>query len=152
MKDPKSQTAIPDIQHGCACFSLRKAARMMAQVYDRHLQPADLKNTQFALLATLSLEGPLSVNALAEEMAMDRTTLTRNLKVLDRRDLVKIGPGPDARTKSIDLTRAGRARLKKALPLWQNAQAHVLNQFGSGSWRTLQKELKEMEELARAFE
>lgn len=125
---------------------------MMAQVYDRHLQPADLKNTQFALLATLSLEGPLSVNALAEEMAMDRTTLTRNLKVLDRRDLVKIGPGPDARTKSIDLTRAGRARLKKALPLWQNAQAYVLNQFGSGSWRTLQKELKEMEELARAFE
>ena len=125
---------------------------MMAQVYDRHLQPADLKNTQFALLATLSLEGPLSVNALAEEMAMDRTTLTRNLKVLDRRDLVKIGPGPDARTKSIDLTRAGRARLKKALPLWQNAQAYVLKQFGSGSWRTLQKELKEMEELARAFE
>ena len=125
---------------------------MMAQAYNRHLQPADLKNTQFALLATLSLEGPLSVNALAEEMAMDRTTLTRNLKVLDRRDLVKIGPGPDARTKSIELTRAGRARLKKALPLWQKAQAHVLHQFGNSRWRSFRKELKDMEELARTVQ
>lgn len=117
---------------GCACFNLRKAARAVTQLYDEHLRPSGLRSTQFSLLAVLSLRGPLGISQLAEAAVMDRTTLTRNLELLQREGLVKVRAAPgDARVREVSLTPAAQERLAAALPLWERAQAHVTGELGA---------------------
>lgn len=137
-----------ELADGCACFSLRRAARMMAQLYDQALQPVGIKNTQFSLLAALSRHGPAPIVELAERMAMDRTTLTRNLRVLESRALVRRGPGPDGRTRSVSVTPAGRRLLRRAIPHWRRAQARVRESFGDARWLGFRDELADIERLA----
>lgn len=126
----------------CACLNLRKAARVVAQVYDQHLQPCGLKNTQFSLLRAASLLGPISISDLAEQLQMDRTTLTRNLRPVERDGLIEVVAGKDARTRNVKVTPAGAKKLKQALPLWESAQRQVVKALGQTHWRTLLKELK----------
>ena len=125
----------------CACFNLRKAARLVAQVYDQHLQPVGLKNTQFTLLRAASMLGPLSISQLADELVTDRTTLTRNLKPVEREGLIEVVAGKDARTRNVRVTAKGRERIQQALPHWSAAQRHVVEALGTTRWRSLLKEL-----------
>src|SRR3546814_19389843 len=97
----------------CTCFKLRRAARRVTQLYDRHLQPTGLRITQFGLLARLRVE-PLQMTALAERMGMDRTTLTRNLRPLERLGYVTVDPGEDRRTRTVAITSEGRAAFSAA--------------------------------------
>lgn len=115
----------------CNCFAIRSAARVTSQFYDRHLAPAGLRTTQFSVLANLRWSGPLAINELASLMAMDRTTMGRALRPLEREGLVVIGPGRDGRTRALNLTEAGRARLRDAAPLWREAQAAFENRYGA---------------------
>ena len=116
---------------GCVCFALRKSARAVTQLYDAALEPIGLRATQFSLLASLRVGGPLTVSKLAEAMVMDRTTLTRNLSPVERRGLIKIAPGRrDRRTKEVALTAKGRKRLSQADPLWAAAQTHMRHAMG----------------------
>jgi DNA-binding MarR family transcriptional regulator len=117
---------------GCACFNLRKATRAVTQLYDDALRPAGLRCTQFSLLTLLKASGTVAMTRLAEAAVMDRTTLARNLEVLDREGLVRIRPGEDARVREIELTRAGVAKLKEAFPLWREAQRTVREGLGPG--------------------
>lgn len=114
----------------CTCFNLRKAARAVTQRYDEFLRPARLRATQFSLLAVLAEAGPVSIGQLAEAAVTDRTTLKRNLELLERDGLVRIRPGTDARVREVSLTPAARKRLAAAIPLWQQAQAHLIGQLG----------------------
>ena len=124
---PRSRTAaLPD----CTCFNLRKAARAVTQLYDEFLRPANLRATQFSLLSVLDQAGALSVTRLAEYAVTDRTTLTRNLELLQREGLVRVRPGADARVREVSLTPAGRERLLAALPHWERAQARVTSRLG----------------------
>lgn len=117
---------------GCVCFSLRKSARAVSQLYDAALEPCGLRVTQFSLLASLRAGGPLTVSKLAEAMVMDRTTLTRNLAPVARQGLVKVAPGRrDKRTKEVALTARGRKRLSQAYPLWTIAQNHMMKALGA---------------------
>jgi DNA-binding MarR family transcriptional regulator len=134
----------------CACFNVRKVARLLAQVYDRALEPAGLKNTQFTLLAVASRSGPISITELSRELDLERTTLTRNLRIMERDGLVAVGPGNDARSKTVTVTREGKSRLQKATPLWRATQARVLKRFGQNRWSALRGELEEMLRSARA--
>jgi DNA-binding MarR family transcriptional regulator len=118
--------------YGCACFNLRKATRAMTQLYDDALRPAGLRCTQFSLLTLLKASGTVSMTRLAEDAVMDRTTLARNLEVLQRDGLVRIRPGEDARVREIELTRAGVAKLEEAFPLWREAQRTVRKGLGPG--------------------
>jgi len=118
--------------YGCACFNLRKATRAVTQLYDDALRPAGLRCTQFSLLTLLKASGTVSMTRLAEDAVMDRTTLARNLEVLQRDGLVRIRPGEDARVREIELTRAGVARLEEAFPLWREAQRTVRKGLGPG--------------------
>ncbi len=77
-------------------------------------------------------------------MEIERTTLTRNLKVLERDGLVKVGPGADGRSKTVRLTAKGKRRLDAALPLWKQAHERMLREFGANRWKSLQKELDAM--------
>ncbi len=110
----------------CACFNLRKATRLATQLYDEKLRPVGLRATQFPLLVTIRLLGPVSVNELAEELVMDRTTLTRNLKPLERDGLIESRPGSDRRVREVLLSAHGHQVLKRAHPLWQEAQEEVV--------------------------
>lgn len=125
----------------CACSNLRRSARLIAQFYDKRLQPTGLKNTQFTLLATLSGSGPVSMTRLAEKLATDRTTLARNVKLLERDGLVQVKPGKDARVRDVSLTDRGKHAFQNALPHWQAAQSSFLKEFGQERWTTLHGEL-----------
>jgi DNA-binding MarR family transcriptional regulator len=115
----------------CACFSLRKAARAVTQRYDDALRPAGLRTTQFSLLALLRLAGPAPLTRLAEEAVMDRTTLGRNLKVLQRDGLVRVLPGEDARVREVEITRKGVTKLEETFPYWQRAQRSMARSLGA---------------------
>ena len=81
----------------CACLNLRGAARAVTQMYDEVLRPSGLKATQFSVLAAVATIGPAAMTVIAKALVMDRTTLTRNLKPLMDRGLVKAGKGADDR-------------------------------------------------------
>ncbi len=116
---------------GCICGRLRMAARAVTQAYDAALEPSGLKITQFALLAALHRLGPMAVGALAREMVMDRTTLTRNLRPLEARGLVAAAPDDgDRRARILALTDAGEEAFAKALPLWRAVQTRTRARLG----------------------
>jgi DNA-binding MarR family transcriptional regulator len=114
----------------CTCLNLRKAARAVTQLYDEYLRPSGLRSTQFSLLMLIRGMGPIRITELAEAAVMDRTTLKRNLELLEREGLVRIEPGEDARVREVSLRAAAEDRLATALPLWQQAQAHVTRELG----------------------
>ena len=116
----------------CNCFAVRSAARHVTQLYDRFLAPIGLRTTQFSILAKLKRNGPLTINALATDMAMDRTTLSRNILPLERNGLITIEPtASDRRAKALRLTRAGEKRLQAAIKAWSQAQARFVTTFGT---------------------
>lgn len=125
----------------CNCFAIRRAARHVSQLYDQHLAPSGLRTTQFSVLVRLARGGPLAIGKLAAAMTMDRTTMGRALRPLEREGLVEIGPGCDGRTRGLTLTEAGRARLKAAAPLWRDAQADFETRYGPAEAAALREAL-----------
>jgi DNA-binding MarR family transcriptional regulator len=136
----------------CVCFNTRKTARLLGQMYDRALEPSGLKNTQFTALAVAERSGPISITDLSRAMDVERTTLTRNLQLLERDGLVKLGAGVDGRSKTIMVTARGRSSLKKASPLWEAAQEQVLGVFGRKRWKFLRAELNAVRANLRGME
>ena len=114
----------------CTCFGLRKAARAVTQMYDQALKPTGLRATQLSLLFSVERTGPRGMAELAEQLVMDRTTLTRNLKPLLDRGLLKSVEGSDRRRSPIAITAKGRAALAQALPYWREAQARMTGGLG----------------------
>jgi DNA-binding MarR family transcriptional regulator len=111
---------------------VRQAARHVTQFYDQFLAPAGLRTTQFSILGKLRRLGPISINALAVEMVMDRTTLGRNILPLEREGLIAIVPGrTDRRSKELALTEAGVERLRGAVNAWAEAQSRFDTAFGA---------------------
>lgn len=122
----------------------------MTQLYDEILRPSGLRATQFSLLAAVRLQEPVAVNQLAESAVMDRTTLTRNLKPLEREGLVTVTPGSsDRRRREVSLTAKGAEALAAAYPLWHEAQAIVSENLGGQQLDTLLSGLKETVEAVR---
>src|SRR5262252_2897704 len=115
----------------CNCLALRQAARHVTQLYDSYLSSEGLRTTQYSILAKLNRLGPLSINELAKSMVMDRTTLGRAVRPLERDRLLTIGAGEDGRTRSLRLTTKGDARLKAAAPKWREAQKEFEAAFGA---------------------
>ena len=116
----------------CNCFMVRSAARHVTQLYDQILAPVGLRVTQFSILAKLKRLGPLTINALAKDMVMDRTTLSRNVLPLERDGLIKIeASAADGRAKELQLTKAGEKRLHAGSEAWAQAQARFERRFGA---------------------
>jgi DNA-binding MarR family transcriptional regulator len=131
----------------CACFNIRKAARAVTQFYDDVLRPSGLRTTQLTLLMLLRGHGSMSISGLADATMTDRTTLTRNLAILEERGLVRIRPGEDARMRVVELTEAGDETVNAAFPLWQKAQALMTRRIGHDGLTRL---LTELSAAARA--
>ena len=105
---------------------------------------------QITPLVVLYLAGPQTINEVAGRLGLDRTTLTRNLKLLEEAGLLKTEPGNDQRTRMVALTNRGKNVLLKALPVWEEAQAHVVQGIGDERFRSLLTQLSDIAELTRA--
>lgn len=115
----------------CNCLAVRQAARHITQFYDQLLAPSRLRTTQFSILAKLRRLGPMTINALAAEMVMDRTTLGRNILPLERDGLIAVQQGSrDRRSKELRVTAAGEARFRAAMKGWALAQRQFEKAFG----------------------
>jgi len=129
----------------CNCLALRQAARHVSQFYDRFLAKSGLRTTQYSILARLARRGAMTVNALAAELVMDRTTLGRNILPLERDGFVASRSGKtDRRSKELFLTKAGQARLEAARKGWRDAQAQFEKAFGAGRAKALRALLSEI--------
>jgi DNA-binding MarR family transcriptional regulator len=131
----------------CACFNVRKSARVITKHYDDALQSLELKPTQFTILAVLSSVDAITVTDLADYMVLDRTTLTRNLRPLEKQGMIKTGAGEDRRKRMISLSKKGLNKLEKAIPLWKKAQKDVTRYMGNNRFDSFLSELNYMEKM-----
>lgn len=133
----------------CGCGNLRMAARAVTQLFDEIFQPTGLRVTQFALIAAITYFGSTTISHLAEIFSMDRTTLTRNLRPLERDGLINIKAGEDRRTRELTVTERGREAVVSAFPLWEKAQARIVNGLGQERFSSLLSHLSEVVSLTR---
>lgn len=132
----------------CAAYNLRRTMRTVNQHYDAFIRESGLRATQFTLIAAVKMEGPVPISQLADTLAMDRTTLTRNLKPLERDGLIRLEAGTDRRTRIVEITADGESVLATALPLWQQAQSSIVDNWGQTRFEHLLDELTELESLS----
>ncbi|MCI0330417.1 MAG: MarR family winged helix-turn-helix transcriptional regulator [candidate division Zixibacteria bacterium] len=132
----------------CTCFNLRKASRAVTQMYEAALEPAGLRAPQFGILAAVAATKSVTITRLAEILVMDRTTLTRNLKPLTSRRLVKVLPGADRRSKKVELTKKGSETLLRAVPLHKGAQARIESGL-DGQWPNMLSDLTRLIRVAQ---
>lgn len=130
----------------CVCFNFRWFNRVLTQRYDEALRPCGLRVTQLPILARLAV-GPVVIAELADWLAMERTTLLRNLRPLMRAGYVVSGKAADRRGLELGITESGRDLLARAEPAWAAAQAEAMAALGGAAkWKTL------LEEFDRAGE
>ncbi len=114
------------VRDHCLCLAAQRAARALARRFDEALRPAGVTSGQFSLLMSLNRPEPPSIGSVAALLAMDRTTLTANLKPLERRGLVETAVDPaDRRGQLLTLTKAGRMLLRSAVPIWKHTHQKV---------------------------
>ncbi len=128
----------------CVGFNTRRATRLITQYYDKALAPTGLRSTQYSLLNALSMLGEASMQDMTTMMAMDRTTLTRNLRPLLKMGLVKVSVGSDRRARPITITPKGKSALEKALPYWEKAQSHIVDSLGASTWDQIMRGLHQI--------
>jgi DNA-binding MarR family transcriptional regulator len=116
-----------EVRDTCLCLHLQRAARAVARRFDAALRPLGLTNGQFSLLMSLNRPEAASIGNVSTLLAMDRTTLTANLKPLERRGLLTVTvDDADKRTRRLSLTPAGRALLCAAVPAWRRTHAEIV--------------------------
>jgi DNA-binding MarR family transcriptional regulator len=131
----------------CPGMRIRKAARTLSRVYDENLRAARLQLSQLTVLVAVAMFGEegANVGALAHAMGMDRTTLTRNLRPLEKNGLLRVARCPtDARVRLVLLTRSGERAIESAFPLWEKASKRVQEGFGVAKLRALVGQLNDM--------
>jgi DNA-binding MarR family transcriptional regulator len=129
-----------EVLRSCGSFNLRKASRVVTQLYDDFLQPTGLRSTQIVLLVTLAAEGEMTIARLAQHMVTSPSTLSRNLLPLMRDKLVLSLSGK-GRGKTLKLTGKGMKSLLASVPYWQKAQRQFLDLIGHSEWEDLNKKL-----------
>ena len=137
---------MPDIEPEiCNCAALRQAARRVTKLYDDALVPVGLGVNQYSILARLSRVGPSRIQDLAQLLVMDRSTLGHLLRPLKQRGLVSLDVSEqDRRSRAVALTRAGKALVAKARPLWARAQRRFEGKFGKEAAFDLRTVLKQV--------
>lgn len=138
-----------EIGRSCVCYNLRRAARATTRLYDDFLRPSGLRSTQYSMLMVARVLGPVTLTKLAEMTVTERTTLTRNLTILEKKGLIVIEPGKDRRERQVSITERGLKVLMEAIPLWEAAQAHIEQGLGVDRMDSLLKDLSEIISLSR---
>ncbi len=123
----------------CHCILLRKASRKVSSYYDEALAPLGVNIGQFSLLRNVNRLAPVSLTDLASRVELDRSTVGRNAKVLERMGMVAIGHGEDQREAVLTVTELGRAILTQGAPLWDGVQEDIEARLGPDKTRQLQE-------------
>lgn len=126
-----------DINDYCLGLSLRRASRVLAQIYDHHLSVVDLKVTQFSIIRAIGRLGEANAKSLRNILTLDQTTLSRGLRLLVRDGLIEEFSGTDKREKRLTLSRQGKSRWRQAEKQWVKAQQHVAESLGPETCATL---------------
>jgi len=117
------------IANSCICSKLKAASRMVSRTYDHALKPIGLNSNQMTILVAVSLMSPVSITKLSEKLSMERTTLTRNLRPIEKSGFIELQDGY-GRTRELKLTVAGQSILSQAKPLWDAAQSDLIEKLG----------------------
>lgn len=136
----------------CACSNLRRAARAVTQLFDAGLKSVGIRSTQFVLLVTVAKLEPVSIGCLARGLVIDRTTLTRSLRLMERQDFVGITPRSTMRRRLVRLLPKGRELLERSLPFWREAQGRFVQKVGEQYWQAMQQELEKLSGVALDLE
>lgn len=131
----------------CFCTKLRRTARIITALYDDALSPAGLTAAQFSLIRVISRIKQPTISAIAEATGLDRSTLGRNLRVLERGGLVSLGPGRDERTRVVEISEEGWRRMAMATPLWEDVQGRIAAQIDPGTREKALELLGALEQL-----
>ena len=121
----------------CTAFNLKKATRIVQNLFDEAFKPIGLEGTQYTVLGHVFVYGPISMTKLADLMHVDRTTLARNLSPLEKRGFVEINQGSDRRAKFVNITKKGKEVLSEALPLWKETQNEIKTALGLDNWSSM---------------
>jgi DNA-binding MarR family transcriptional regulator len=127
-------------QSCCVSFNLRKASQTVSRLYSREMQDSPLRGPLFGLMMMIRRRGSASITALADDIGLDRTTLTRNLKPLEQKGLIQI-ERMTANRKEITLLPEGEAAIQAALKCWSKAQAKVVRELGEERWNRMKQDL-----------
>ncbi|MDQ7783256.1 MAG: MarR family winged helix-turn-helix transcriptional regulator [Desulfomonilaceae bacterium] len=137
-----------EVGRTCACFNLRRAARLVTQRFDEAFRELGLRATQLSVLTAVYHVSNPPLSKLAGTLGMDRTSLTRNLQVLQRKGLIVVKEGDDKRQRRICITPEGERVLASAFPIWRKVQTEVEEAIGAEKWDGL---LTGLHEVARKF-
>jgi DNA-binding MarR family transcriptional regulator len=128
----------------CACTNLKMAARVVGRAYDEALAPAGVNATQYAILVNVDRYQPISQMDLADHLGLERTSLYRAVELMEKKRWLRTTPLGEGVTKMVELATAGRERLHKARPLWDEAQTGFVQKFGKARWQELITTLEEI--------
>jgi DNA-binding MarR family transcriptional regulator len=143
----KQQVSTPsyaEIAARCTYTGISRTMRTITKLFDDGFQSCDISANQFTMLVTLAVTGAITLSQLAQQLNTDRTTLTRNLRVLTRKALISVERGHDQRQRVIQLTVRGQKTLEAAIPIWEALQKQVQSQLGQQRWQTLMDSLSEL--------
>jgi DNA-binding MarR family transcriptional regulator len=152
MQEPNSIASLARVSQvplTCMGLHVRRASRILTQAYNDALRPVGLVSSQFTLLVAIDLMGATPIGTLAQQLFTDQTTLTRNLKLLATKGLIKIETGEDRRVRIVSLTDRGLAVLAEAIPIWEQVQADLADRFEPQKWQTLLSLLSDITALDR---
>jgi DNA-binding MarR family transcriptional regulator len=130
------------LMENCVCFNLRKATRRVTQFFDAELRRHGIRPTQTPILGALAAKAGWSMEELSDWLGMERTTLVRNLRPLERDGLVGISGAGRGGHVSLSITPRGRKSLAQAMPAWRAAQQAVVNTLGEPRWLSLLSDLE----------
>ena len=136
----------------CASLNFRRAARAVTRMYDTAMQDSGVRSTQFALLVAIAKIQPVAMGTLAEVLTIDRTTLTRSLRLLQKERMITISKRSEMRQRFLELTPAGEKALQRSLPLWREAHARFVAALGKDYWRSMRSELERLARLVPDIE
>ncbi len=142
LKEKELNLKCREVARTCLAGNLRRLARALSKVYDEALRPSGLRGTQFNLMTAIILMGPVAISKLAQMLAMDRTTLTRNLGPLQKQELVDISPGDDQRVRMVAVTEAGNQIYRQAIPLWAGVQGEIEKKLGKQLAKSILSDVK----------
>lgn len=136
----------------CASFNSRRAARAVTRLYDQAFESFGIRSTQFSILIGIAKTQPTSISALADLLVIDRTTLTRSLRLLKMQGLLSISDRSIKRQRFLSLTNKGERTLAATLPAWRKAQDRFVQALGAASWTNFRNELEKLAYAALSLE
>ncbi len=136
----------------CASLNFRRTARAVTRMYDAAMQESGVRSTQFALLVAIAKTQPVPMGTLAEVLTIDRTTLTRSLRLLQKERMITISKRSEMRQRFLELTATGEKALQRSLPLWREAHAKFVAALGPEYWLAMRSELERLARMVPGIE